>query len=118
MLFRRDVAEHRRAVPADHRRADRRRDVVVAGCDVDDQRPERVERSAEAELDFLVDLLLDLVHRHVAGAFDHHLHVFLPGHRGQFAERLQFGELRFVAGVGHAAGPQSIAEREAKRRTS
>ena len=34
MLFRRHVAEHRAAEPADHRRADARRDVVVTRRDV------------------------------------------------------------------------------------
>src|SRR5262249_32290214 len=60
-----DVAQHRRAVPADHRRADGRRDVVVAGGDVGDQRPERVERRLVADLDLSVDVLLGLVHRDV-----------------------------------------------------
>ncbi len=43
MLLRRDVAEHGRAEPADHRRADARGDVVVARCNVCRQRPKRVE---------------------------------------------------------------------------
>ena len=113
VLFRRDVAEHRRAVPADHGRADGGGDVVVAGGDVGDERAEDVEGRAVAELDFLVDLLLDLVHGDVAGAFDHDLHVVLPGLAGELAEGLQFGELRFVAGVGDAAGAEAVAEREA-----
>jgi hypothetical protein len=60
----------------------------------------------------LVHVLLDLVHRHVAGAFDHHLHVVLPGDLGQLAQRLQLGELRLVVGVGDRAGAQAVAERE------
>jgi len=43
MFLRRHVAEHRRGVPADHRRPDGRGDVVVAGSDVGDERPQRVE---------------------------------------------------------------------------
>ena len=113
VLFRRDVAQHGRAVPPDHGCANRRRDVVVAGSDVGDQRSQRVERSFGAELDFFLDLLLDLVHGDVAGTFDHHLHVVLPGFLGQLAEGLQFGELGFVAGVGDASGTQAIAERKA-----
>ena len=38
-----DVAEHRRAVPADHRRADGAGDVVIAGGDVRGQRAKGVE---------------------------------------------------------------------------
>ena len=79
MLFWRDVAEHGRAVPADHGRSDGRGDVVVAGRDVGDQRAQRVERSFVAEFVFFFHLLLDLIDRNVAGAFDHDLHVVLPG---------------------------------------
>ena len=49
VLLGRDVAEHGRAVPADHGRADGRRDVVVARRDVGHQRPERVEGRLVAE---------------------------------------------------------------------
>ena len=49
----------------------------------------------------------------MARAFDHHLDIVLPGLPGQFAQRLQFGELRGIAGVGEAAGTQAVAQREA-----
>ena len=78
VLFRRDVAEHRRAIPADHRRADGAGDVIVAGSNVNDQRPERVERRFVTPFHFQVHLLFDFVHRNVAGTFDHHLNVVLP----------------------------------------
>jgi hypothetical protein len=106
VLLGRHVAEHGSAVPADHGRADRRRDVVVARRDIGDQRPQRVERRLVAHLVFLLHLQLDLVQRDVAGPFDHHLHIVLPGLLGQLAQRLQLRELRFVAGIGDAAGPQ------------
>ena len=82
MFLRRDVAEHRCAVPADHGRANGAGDVVVAGSDVRDQRAERVERRFVAQFDFFFHLQLDLVERDVARAFDHYLHVMLPGHFG------------------------------------
>ena len=43
--------------------------------------------------------MLNWSHRHVAGAFDHHLHVVLPRALRPLAQRLQFTELRFVVGV-------------------
>ena len=112
VLLRRDVAEHRGAVPADDRRADRRRDVVVAGRDVGDERAERVERRLVADLLLAAHVHLELVQRHVARALDHHLHVALPGALRQLAERVELGELRGVAGVGDRARPQPVAERE------
>jgi hypothetical protein len=48
----------------------------------------------------------------VAGALDHHLDVVLPGDLGELAQRLELGELRFVVGVGDAAGSQAVAEAE------
>jgi len=46
------------------------------------------------------------------GALDHHLDVVPPGDLGEFAEGLQFGELRLVVGVRGAAGTQAVAEGE------
>ena len=108
----RDVAEHGGAVPADHGGADGGSDVIVAGRDVGDQRAQRVEGRFVAHLDFLIHLKLDLVQRDVPGAFDHHLHVVLPGLLGELAQGLQFGELRLVAGVRQASRAQPVAQRE------
>jgi len=41
---------------------------------------------------------------HVTRAFDDHLHVVLPRDLRELAERVEFAELRFVVGVGRAAG--------------
>ena len=48
----------------------------------------------------------------MAGAFDHDLYVVFPRFAGQFAQGVQFGELRFVVGIGNAAGAQAVAEAE------
>ena len=82
MFFRRDVTEHRSSVPSDHGRANGAGNVVVAGSDVGDERPERVEWRLVAELHFFFYLQFDLVHRNVTGAFDHHLDVVFPGFLG------------------------------------
>ncbi len=49
----------------------------------------------------------------MARAFDHHLHVFLPGLLGQFTEDFQLRELCFVARVRQASRAHTIAERKA-----
>src|SRR3712207_7442671 len=51
-----------------------------------------------------VDVLLDLVHGHVPGPLDHHLHAVLPGDVGELAQRPQLGELRLVVGVRDGSG--------------
>ena len=112
VLFRRDVAEHGSPEPADHGRADPGSDVVVAGRDVRRQRAERVEGGLAALAQLLVHVELDLVHRHMAGAFDHHLAALYPGNLRQFAERLQFRKLRTVVGVGDGARTQTVAQGE------
>ena len=47
---------------------------------------------------------LIMLHRHVARALDHHLHVVLPRHLGEFAQGLQLAQLRLVVGVVDRAG--------------
>src|ERR1700730_5468707 len=110
VLLRRDVAEHRRAVPADHGRADGGGDVVVAGSDVGGERTQRVEGRLVADLHLQVDVLLDLVHRDVDRALDHDLDVVLPRDLGQLAERAQLAELCLVVGVGNRTGAQSVTQ--------
>ena len=112
MFFRRDVAEHRCAVPANHRRADRRSDVIVAGGDVGRQRAKRVERRFAAPFELLLDVLFDEVHWDMPGTFVHHLAVVFPGDLRQLTLRFEFGELRFIIRVGDRAGTQTITKRE------
>ena len=83
MFFRCDVTQHGTAVPADLRGTDAGGDVVVTRCDIGGQRTEGVERCFEAVFQLLVHVLLDHLHRNMAGAFDHHLHIMLPGDLGQ-----------------------------------
>ena len=85
--------------------------MVVAGSDVGGQRAESIERRFVAFLDLSVHIFLDLVHGHVAGALDEHLHIVAPCDFGEFAEHVEFEELRAVVGVVYGAGAQSVAER-------
>ena len=112
MLLGRDIAEHGAAEPADHRRADRRGDVVVTRRHIGGQRSQRIKGRLVAGRQLAVHVFLDLVHRHMAGAFDHHLHIVALGDLVQFPQRIQFGELRRVVGVGGRAGAQAIAQAE------
>src|SRR5260370_7726201 len=48
--------------------------MVVAGRDIAGQRPQHVERCTDADPFFELDISFDLVERHMARAFDHHLH--------------------------------------------
>ena len=112
VFFRRDVAEHRTAVPADDGGANAAGDVVVAGGDVGRERPERVERSLVAPFELFLHVLRDHVHGHVAGAFVHDLHAARPGAFGEFALGFEFAELGFVVGVGDGAGAQAVTDGE------
>ena len=72
---------------------------------------ECVERRFVADSLRALHVHLDLVHRDVAGAFDHHLYVAFPGSFGQFAHRVELGELCAVARVGEATRSQRITDR-------
>src|SRR3546814_20415981 len=69
-----------------------------------------VEGRLAARRELLVHILLDLVHRDVARALDHHLHILLPRAPGELAQRVELGELRLVVRVGDAAGAEAVAE--------
>ena len=112
MLFRRHIAEHGAAIPANLRGANRRGDVVVAGGDVGGQRAKGVERRFVAPFQFFVHILFDQLHRHMAGAFDHHLHIVLPGNLGELAQGFQLAQLGVVVGVVNRARTQAIAQAE------
>ena len=112
MFFGRHIAKHRGAVPADHRRADSASDMIVAGSDVRCQRAEGIERRLVADFQLLGHVLVNQVHRHVAGPLDHHLDVVFPGDFGQFAQCFQFAELRFVIGIGNRSRTQAVAQGE------
>src|SRR4030095_10674081 len=103
MFLWRNVTKHCRSVPAYHRRADTRRNVIVARCDVGRQRAERVERSLTTNLELLVHILLDQVHGNVSGSLDHRLTVHFPSDAGELAERVKLCKLCFVVGVGDRA---------------
>ena len=79
------VTEHVGAVPADHCSTDCACDMVVSRRDIRHQRPQGVERCLVAQLLRPPDVHLDLMHRDVTGAFDHHLHIPRPGALGEFA---------------------------------
>ena len=105
-----DVAQHGRAQPADLRRTDSRSDMVVARCNVRNQRAERVERRIVAFLYLAFHILLNLVHGHVSGSFDKSLHVLCPGAEHKLAHGIEFGKLRFVVGIVRRAGTQAVAQ--------
>ena len=55
---------------------------------------------------------LHQLQRHMARAFNHHLHIISPGNFGQFAQSAQLGKLRRVVGVGNTARTQAITKAE------
>ena len=99
MLLRRHIAEHRRAMPTGHGRANGRGDVVVTGGDVGDQGTQHVEGRFAAFLHLLLDVELDLIEGHMTGTFHHHLHVVLPGTTGQFTQGVQFRQLSSIRSI-------------------
>ena len=94
-----DIAEHRRAIPANQGRTDAGCDVVVTGRDIGGQRSQRVEGGFAAMLELQFHVFLDHLHRHVARAFDHDLNVVFPGDLGEFSQGLELSELSLVVGV-------------------
>ena len=105
-----DVAQHGTSTGPDHRSADRRGDVVVAGRDIRRQRAQRVERRLMTGDQLLVHVALDLVHRHMPRTFNHHLDIVIPSALSELTEGRQLSKLGFVVGIGHASRPQPVPQ--------
>ena len=113
VFFGRHVAQHRAAIPTNHRRSDAAGDVVIARGDVGRERTQGVEGGLMAPFQLLGHVLLDHVHGHMSGSLVHHLNAMLPGALGEFTLDLQLSELRVVVGIGNGARPQAVADAEA-----
>ena len=86
--------------------------MVVTRCHIGRQRTQRIERRLVAGLELPLHVFPDLVHRHVAGAFDHYLYVVGLRDAVQLAERLELGKLCRVIRIRYRARAQAVAERE------
>ena len=114
MLLGRDITEHGRALPPYLGRPDGTGDVVVARRNVGHERAERVERCTVTLRYLPVHVGPYLLHRHMSGAFNEHLHVFGPRPFHEFAHGVEFGKLRRVVGIKRATGPQPITQRDGR----
>ncbi|OIQ78206.1 hypothetical protein GALL_400970 [mine drainage metagenome] len=63
-----------------------------------------------AVLELLVHIGLNHVHRHMSRAFDHGLHIMLPGNLRELTQRSEFGKLRFIIGIGTGSWTQTVAQ--------
>ena len=94
------IAEEGGPVHGRHRPADGGGDVVIAGGDVGDQRPQHIEGGAHAEGLLHLHIGGHLVQGHMARPLHHHLDVVVPGPLGQLAQAHQLLNLADVGGVG------------------
>ena len=96
--------------------------MIVARCDVRDERAEYIKRCAVAQP--LLDSHVggNLIDGHVAGAFHHYLYVLFPGAEGQVAQLNQFRKLARIGAVMDAAGrnasPRLIVTSYSRRMSS
>mmetsp|Transcript_13648 Transcript_13648/g.29553 ORF Transcript_13648/g.29553 Transcript_13648/m.29553 type:complete len:210 (-) Transcript_13648:1048-1677(-) len=112
MLFRSHVAQQSAALMTDICRSNRARDVIIAGCNVSDERSERVERCFRAPIQLILHILRDFVDWNVARPFVHHLHVEFPRTSCQFALSFELSKLCLIVCVEDGARTKSIPDRE------
>ena len=112
MLRRSDIAEKIRTGHCGYGAPYCRGYVVIARSDIRRKRPEDVERGAVAETFLESDVGLDLVDGNVAGAFDYHLDVPVPGAEGELPEGDEFLDLSKVRCVRYTPGPQTVSQAE------
>ena len=111
MLCRRDVAQECRAVHCGNGAADGTRDVVIARCDVGDQRSEDIERCAHAQRLLYFHVCRNLVERNVTRTLDHDLYVVRPCALGQLAQTNQLLDLADIGRVSQTARTAGVAQR-------
>ena len=63
--------------------------MVIAGGNIGDQGSQHIEGGAHADALLHLHVGSDLIQRHMAGAFHHHLHVVRPCALGQLAQTHQ-----------------------------
>ena len=85
-------------------------DVVIAGSDIGDQRPQHIEGSTMADPFLELHVGGNLVVGDVARSFHHDLYALGPGPLGQFAQVQQFLDLGPVGGVRQATGTAAVAQ--------
>ena len=110
MLRRGDIAQKVRAIGRRDCAADGRRDVIVSGGDIRHQRPKDIERRSVAEALFHLHIGRNLIHRHMARSFHHHLHVLFPGTLGQVAEFNQLPDLPGIRRIVQATRTQGVSQ--------
>jgi len=64
------------------------------------------------QLQLKIHVLLDEMHRHMAGTFDHDLNVMLPRNLREFAECRELAKLSIIVRIGDGTGTQSVAQAE------
>src|ERR1700747_625441 len=112
MFFRSYVAEHRGSVPSNHSGSDCAGYMIVTGRDISRQRPQRVKWRLMAPFQLLVHILLDHVHRDMAGTLVHNLDTMFPGPASQLALSVELAELRFIVGVRNRTRTKSVTDRK------
>ena len=105
MLFRRNIAEHGAAIPADLCRTDTGCDMIIARRNIGSQRPQCIEWCLIAILKLQIHILLDHLHRHMAGPLDHRLHIMFPGDLREFTQCLKLTKLCRIVGISNGTGP-------------
>ena len=111
VLRRCNVAQEVRAGLCGDGAADGRGDMVVTRCNVGNERPEDIERRSMAKALFHLHIGRNLVHRHMAGALDHNLHVLRPRTLCKIAQLDQLADLTRVGRIINAARTQCVTQR-------
>ena len=109
MLLRGHITEHCGSIPSNHRGTDRTGDVIIPRCDIRGEWPQRVKGGLMTMLELFFHIGLDHVHRDMTWSLNHHLDIMLPSHLSQLTQRVEFGKLSRIIGIGNRSWPEAIA---------
>ena len=104
VFFGGDIAEHSRSQPCDLCTTDGTGNMIVARCDIGDDRSKGVEGRFVTVGQLALHILLYLMHRHMTRTFDESLHVLVPGTGDKLAHGVELSKLGGIIGVGRTTG--------------
>ena len=104
------VAEHSGSHPCYLSSTNSGSDMVIARCDISNDRTECIERSLMTMVELTIHVLTDLLHRNMTRTFDECLYVLIPCTKHEFAHSVKLCKLSSIIGICRTTRTQTVTK--------
>ena len=104
------VAEHSGSHPCYLCSTDSGSDMVIARCDISNDRTESIERSLMTMVELTIHVLTNLLHRNMTRTFDECLYILIPCTKHELAHCVKLGKLRSMFGISRTTRTQTVTK--------